>query len=46
MAPRHEGWEVRTAADGTPAVRGARELRPDVVVLDSQLPDVDGPEVL
>jgi two-component system OmpR family response regulator len=46
MALRYEGWEVRTAADGGAAVRAAREFRPDVVVLDIMLPDLDGLEVL
>ncbi len=46
MALRYEGWDVRTAADGRSAVRAARELRPDAVVLDVMLPDVDGFEVL
>ena len=46
MALRYEGWEVRTAADGTTAVRTAREFRPDAVVLDIMLPDIDGLEVL
>ncbi|WP_275957376.1 response regulator transcription factor [Pseudonocardia abyssalis] len=46
MALRYEGWEVRTAADGSSAVRGAREFRPDAVVLDVMLPDFDGLEVL
>jgi two-component system, OmpR family, response regulator len=42
MALRFEGWQVRTAGDGASAVRAAHELRPDVVVLDVMLPDVDG----
>jgi two-component system OmpR family response regulator len=46
MALRYEGWETRTAADGISAVRVAREQRPDVVVLDVMLPDMDGLEVL
>jgi two-component system OmpR family response regulator len=46
MALRYEGWEVRTAADGSGAVRTAREFRPDAVVLDVMLPDFDGLEVL
>ncbi|CCH29829.1 response regulator transcription factor [Saccharothrix espanaensis] len=46
MALRMEKWEVRTALDGTSAVRVAREFRPDVVVLDVMLPDFDGLEVL
>jgi two-component system, OmpR family, response regulator len=46
MALRYEGWEVRTAADGLAAVRTARGFRPDAVVLDVMLPDLDGLEVL
>jgi two-component system OmpR family response regulator len=46
MALRYEGWDVRTAGDGAAAVRGAREFRPDAVVLDVMLPDFDGLEVL
>ncbi|MFL6138723.1 MAG: response regulator transcription factor [Frankiaceae bacterium] len=42
----HEGWTVRTAGDGATAVRVARELQPDAVVLDVMLPDMDGLEVL
>ncbi|GAA4223152.1 two-component system OmpR family response regulator [Streptosporangium album] len=43
---RYEGWEVRAAADGAAAVRVAREFRPDAVLLDVMLPDIDGIEVL
>ena len=46
LAGRHEGWDVRTATDGLTAVRTAREFRPDAVVLDGMLPDIDGLEVL
>jgi len=46
MALRYEGCEVRVAADGQSAVRTAREMRPDAVVLDVMLPDIDGLEVL
>jgi two-component system, OmpR family, response regulator len=46
MALRYEGWEVRTAGDGLGAVKAAREFRPDAVVLDIMLPDIDGLEVL
>ncbi|TNM63147.1 response regulator transcription factor [Streptomyces sp. NP160] len=42
MALRYEGWQVRSAGDGAAAVKAAHELRPDVVVLDVMLPDVDG----
>jgi len=46
MALRYEGWEVRTAADGQSALRAARDFRPDAVVLDVMLPDMDGLAVL
>jgi DNA-binding NarL/FixJ family response regulator len=36
---------VGEAATGQAAVASARELRPDVVLLDIQLPDIDGFEV-
>jgi DNA-binding NarL/FixJ family response regulator len=36
---------VGEAADGATALASARALHPDVVVLDVQLPDVDGFEV-
>jgi DNA-binding NarL/FixJ family response regulator len=37
---------VGEAGDGTSGLEAARELRPDVVLLDVQLPDLDGFEVL
>jgi two-component system, OmpR family, response regulator len=46
MALRYEGWDVQTSADGLAAVRTARSYRPDAVVLDVMLPDLDGLEVL
>ncbi len=46
MALRFEAWDVRTAEAGIEAVRTAREFRPDAVVLDMMLPDIDGLEVL
>ena len=46
LALRYEGWEVRTAADGLSAIAAARDFRPDLVVLDVMLPDIDGLEVL
>ncbi|MEY9963687.1 two-component system OmpR family response regulator [Streptacidiphilus sp. MAP12-16] len=46
QALTYDGWEVRTAADGAAAVATAREFRPDAVVLDVMLPDIDGFEVL
>ncbi|MDQ1636199.1 MAG: two-component system, OmpR family, response regulator [Frankiaceae bacterium] len=46
MALRYEGWDVRSANSGLDAVRTVREFRPDAVVLDVMLPDIDGLEVL
>jgi DNA-binding NarL/FixJ family response regulator len=41
-----EGYEVvGEAADGAAALDVIRELRPDWVLLDVQLPDIDGCEV-
>ncbi|SDC64591.1 response regulator [Actinokineospora iranica] len=40
------GYEVLTAHDGAAALRAAAEGRPDVVVLDLGLPDIDGAEVI
>ena len=36
------GFSVAEAATGADAVRDAERLRPDVVLLDVQLPDLDG----
>ncbi|NKY57450.1 response regulator [Nocardia flavorosea] len=40
------GYDVVTAATGAGALRAATERKPDVVVLDLGLPDIDGIEVL
>lgn len=41
-----EGYEViGEAEDGASAVSAVRDVRPDVVLLDIQLPDIDGFEV-
>lgn len=37
---------VGAVADGAAAIRACRELRPEVVVLDYRLPDVDGAAVV
>ena len=46
MALRYEGWEVDVAHNGTKAVAAAKANRPDAVVLDMMLPDIDGMETL
>ena len=40
------GYEITTASTGAAALRAAAEVRPDVIVLDLGLPDIDGLEVL
>ncbi|TVT31709.1 response regulator [Amycolatopsis rhizosphaerae] len=40
------GYQVVTAHDGTAALRAVADTRPDVVVLDLGLPDMDGNEVI
>ncbi|MFF3454960.1 response regulator transcription factor [Streptomyces sp. NPDC002730] len=43
---RSEGWEVRAAGTGQDALATASQFRPDAVVLDVMLPDINGLEVL
>ncbi|MEO8190802.1 MAG: response regulator transcription factor [Acidobacteriota bacterium] len=38
----HGGFDVRVAADGAAGLRAAREERPDLIVLDGMLPEIDG----
>ncbi len=45
-ALRYEGWDISTAFDGQSAVKLAKETKPDIIVLDIMLPDIDGLEVL
>lgn len=46
MALRMEGWEVKTASSGFEALQAARDFRPDAMVLDIMMPDLDGMSVL
>jgi two-component system, OmpR family, response regulator MprA len=42
---RHDGFEVAVAADGREAIRRLAVVRPDVVLLDVLMPQIDGLEV-
>jgi two-component system OmpR family response regulator len=45
-ALRYDGWEAEGATDGVSALAIAAQTKPDVVILDVMLPDLDGFEVL
>ena len=44
-ALKREGHKVHTAPDGRSGVRMARTIRPDMILTDIILPDIDGVEV-
>ncbi len=46
MVRIHAGLQIESVASGLAGVARARELQPDLILLDMQLPDVDGYEVL
>ena len=46
IALQEEGFRVVTADGGEEALRKAEEFRPDVVLLDIVMPDIDGIEVM
>ena len=45
MALRYQGFDVDTAGDGAGALAAVDSFRPDLIVLDIMLPDVEGFEV-
>lgn len=46
LSLRYEGFEVTSAHDGRGALRAVRELKPELVILDVTMPDIDGLEVV
>jgi len=42
---KKEGYETFTAENGTAAIRMAKELNPDLILLDVMMPEMDGIEV-
>ncbi|WP_374713267.1 response regulator transcription factor [Symbiobacterium terraclitae] len=46
QALQQEGYEVHKAEDGLEALRVAQEVKPDLMILDIMLPEMDGFEVL
>lgn len=44
-ALRHSGFEVHPAANGRDALEAVPEVKPDLIVLDVMLPDLDGFDV-
>ncbi|WP_421119236.1 response regulator transcription factor [Aquihabitans daechungensis] len=44
-ALRHSGFEVHPAANGRDALEAVSEVKPDLIVLDVMLPDLDGFDV-
>ena len=45
-ALRHSGFDVHPAANGRDAIEAVATVKPDLVVLDVQLPDLDGFDVV
>ena len=43
---RYEGFDVSSAHDGRGALRTIREFKPELVILDVTMPDIDGFEVV
>lgn len=42
----HDGWEVRCTASGAEAVALAAAEPPDAILLDVEMPELDGPETV
>jgi two-component system cell cycle response regulator DivK len=39
---RHRGYDVTTATNGAEALDAARELKPDMILMDAAMPGLDG----
>ena len=39
---KHHGYRVLAASDGETAIRAARRLNPDIILMDIDLPGIDG----
>lgn len=46
QALAHAGYNVTTAGDGDEGLRIARQILPDLILLDMMLPKMSGPDVL
>ncbi len=45
MVLKKEGYQVETALDGHDGLKRARETKPNLIILDIMMPDIDGFEV-
>ncbi len=45
LQAEQNGYEISRAEDGTSALKLAAEIRPDLILMDINLPDIDGLEV-
>jgi two-component system KDP operon response regulator KdpE len=43
---KHDGYAVEEAENGASAIRLCRAIRPDIILLDLGLPDIDGQKVI
>lgn len=46
MFLKHRGYDISTAVDGQDGLRKAKEIRPDLILLDIMMPNLDGLKVL
>lgn len=46
LLERHEGWKVRYAVDGREAMADVSQSRPDLVLTDLQMPEMNGLELV